>query len=48
MDGIILDCNLMRYPHSGLYQYCLNLSERVNIGPGKCGSQTVEDVSTFT
>jgi glycosyltransferase involved in cell wall biosynthesis len=30
MDGIILDCNLMRYPHSGLYQYCLNLGERVN------------------
>ena len=30
MDGIILDCNLMRYPHSGLYQYCLNVSERVN------------------
>ncbi len=30
MKGIILDCSLMRYPHSGLYQYCLNLSERVN------------------
>ena len=30
MEGIILDCSLMRYPHSGLYQYCLNLSERVN------------------
>jgi len=30
MDEIILDCSLMRYPHSGLYQYCLNLAERVN------------------
>src|SRR5580765_9061593 len=30
MNGIILDCSLMRYPHSGLYHYCLNVSERVN------------------
>lgn len=22
---IVLDCDLMRYPHSGLYHYCLNL-----------------------
>lgn len=27
---IILDCDLMRYPHSGLYHYCLNLGNYVN------------------
>lgn len=25
MTRIILDCDLMRHPHSGLYHYCLNL-----------------------
>ncbi|MBL7730694.1 MAG: glycosyltransferase family 4 protein [Chitinophagaceae bacterium] len=27
---IILDCDLMRYRHSGLYHYCLNLGNYVN------------------
>jgi glycosyltransferase involved in cell wall biosynthesis len=27
---IILDCDLMKYPHSGLYHYCLNLGNYVN------------------
>ncbi|MGQ0739045.1 MAG: glycosyltransferase family 4 protein [Bacteroidota bacterium] len=27
---IILDCDLMRYPDSGLYHYCLNLGNYVN------------------
>jgi glycosyltransferase involved in cell wall biosynthesis len=27
--NIILDCDLMRYPHSGLYYYCLNLGRHV-------------------
>lgn len=27
---IILDCDLMRYPNSGLYHYCLNLGNYVN------------------
>jgi glycosyltransferase involved in cell wall biosynthesis len=26
---IILDCDLMKYPHSGLYHYCLNLGKQV-------------------
>ncbi|MBK7561835.1 MAG: glycosyltransferase family 4 protein [Chitinophagaceae bacterium] len=26
---IILDCDLMKYPHSGLYHYCLNLGTSV-------------------
>jgi len=30
MPEIILDCDLMRHPNSGLYHYCLNISERVN------------------
>ena len=29
-NKIILDCDLMRYPHSGLYHYCLNLGNQVN------------------
>lgn len=29
MNKIILDCNLMRYPDSGLYHYCLNLGRYV-------------------
>ena len=29
-NKIILDCDLMRYPHSGLYHYCLNLGNHVN------------------
>ena len=30
MSHIILDCDLMKFPHSGLYQYCRNLGEHVN------------------
>lgn len=29
MKKIILDCNLMKYPHSGLYYYCLSLGQYV-------------------
>src|ERR1043165_4059436 len=29
MDKIILDCDLMRFPDSGLYYYCLNLGNYV-------------------
>jgi len=28
--SIILDCDLMRYPNTGLYHYCLNIGMRVN------------------
>jgi glycosyltransferase involved in cell wall biosynthesis len=31
MAKIILDCDLMRFPHSGLYYYCLNLGLHVNL-----------------
>ncbi len=27
--NIILDCDLMKYPHSGLYHYCLNLGNEM-------------------
>ena len=30
MAKIILDCDLMRFPYSGLYYYCLNLGLHVN------------------
>lgn len=30
MSSIILDCDLMRFPNSGLYHYCLNLGLYVN------------------
>ncbi len=30
MNSIFLDCDLMRFPNSGLYYYCLNLGEEVN------------------
>lgn len=30
MAAIILDCDLMRFPNSGLYHYCLNIGLRVN------------------
>ena len=30
MNKIILDCDLMRFPNSGLYHYCLNLGKYVN------------------
>ncbi len=26
---IILDCDLMKHPHSGLYHYCLNLGTEI-------------------
>lgn len=29
MNEVILDCDLMRYPNSGLYYYCLNLGDHV-------------------
>jgi len=34
---VILDCDLMKYPHSGLYHYCLNLGTYVRqiMDPGK-------------
>ena len=28
--SVILDCDLMRFPNSGLYHYCLNLGLEVN------------------
>ncbi|TXI34804.1 MAG: hypothetical protein E6Q58_01095, partial [Niabella sp.] len=30
MRSIILDCDLMKHPNSGLYHYCLNLGREVN------------------
>ncbi|RYF71745.1 MAG: glycosyltransferase family 1 protein [Cytophagaceae bacterium] len=30
MSRIILDCNLMKYSHSGLYQYCQQLGSHIN------------------
>jgi len=30
MSSIILDCDLMKFPNSGLYYYCLNLGLHVN------------------
>lgn len=30
MSSIILDCDLMNHPNSGLYHYCLNIGLRVN------------------
>lgn len=30
MNTVFLDCDLMRFPNSGLYYYCLNLGEEVN------------------
>ncbi|HEY1113920.1 MAG TPA: glycosyltransferase family 1 protein [Chitinophagaceae bacterium] len=30
MGKIVLDCDLMRFPNSGLYYYCLNLGVNVN------------------
>jgi glycosyltransferase involved in cell wall biosynthesis len=30
MNKIILDCDLMKHPNSGLYHYCLNLGNHVN------------------
>lgn len=30
MPSVILDCDLMRFPNSGLYHYCLNLGLEVN------------------
>ena len=27
---IIPDCDLMKYPHSGLYHYCLNFGNSIN------------------
>ena len=28
--NIILDCDLMKYPNSGLYHYCLNLGNEMS------------------
>ena len=30
MSRIILDCDLMKFPHSGLYHYCQNLAQHIN------------------
>lgn len=30
MSRIIFDCNLMKFPHSGLYHYCQSLGEHIN------------------
>lgn len=30
MPHVIFDCNLMKFPHSGLYHYCQNLGEQLN------------------
>lgn len=30
MSSVILDCDLMRFPYSGLYTYCLNLGNSIN------------------
>lgn len=30
MSRIIFDCNLMKFPHTGLYHYCQNLGENIN------------------
>ncbi|QIP15285.1 glycosyltransferase family 4 protein [Spirosoma aureum] len=30
MPRIILDCDLMKFPHSGLYHYCQNLTQHIN------------------
>lgn len=30
MNEIILDCDLMRFPHTGLYHYCLNLGNSLD------------------
>ncbi|WP_460969513.1 glycosyltransferase family 4 protein [Spirosoma migulaei] len=30
MSRIIFDCDLMKFPHSGLYHYCQNLGEHIN------------------
>lgn len=30
MSRIIFDCNLMKYPHTGLYHYCQNLGLHIN------------------
>lgn len=38
---IILDCDLMRYPNSGLYHYCLNLGNYVNRHLAKTNSNPV-------
>ncbi len=37
MARLILDCDLMKYPFSGLYQYCHQLTENVNIQLEKSG-----------
>ncbi|WP_338873576.1 glycosyltransferase family 1 protein [Spirosoma sp. SC4-14] len=31
MSSIILDCDLMKFPHSGLYHYCQNLAKHINM-----------------
>jgi glycosyltransferase involved in cell wall biosynthesis len=37
MGTIILDCDLMRFPNTGLYYYCLNLGHHVNLQLEKQG-----------
>jgi glycosyltransferase involved in cell wall biosynthesis len=38
---IILDCDLMRHPNSGLYHYCLNLGNHVNRHFDKSGGDPI-------
>ncbi|HVG42168.1 MAG TPA: glycosyltransferase family 1 protein [Chitinophagaceae bacterium] len=39
MGKIILDCDLMRFPNSGLYHYCLNIGHYVNLLLDKQGRE---------
>jgi len=41
MSRIILDCDLMKYSHSGLYQYCQQLGDHVNQLPAVDGSPSL-------
>lgn len=42
MGEIILDCGPMKHPHTGLYQYCLNLSTHLNQQRAEAGLSPVQ------
>lgn len=42
MNTIILDCDLMRYPNSGLYYYCLNLGNYVQAALSADGHEQIK------
>lgn len=42
MSKIILDCDLMKFPNSGLYYYCLNLGAHVNELLGEQGGERMQ------